>query len=244
MIAPTRGIVLRSVKYGETSLITSIFTELYGVQSYLIQGVRSSNSKTRKAGLLQPSMLLNIEVDNKPNRNLQRLREFHPAYIYSTVHEEIIKNSVALFSTELLLRLLPQEASLPELFLFAFDYYTELDKTEMMNTGNFPLYFIIQCSRFMGYNIQGAYTPDTPFLNLEDGAYTSYPPTGSYSITEEDGKYLSGLLHAKSYGDVYKIEMNANLRYKLLDWYIQFLHRHTQHLGAIKSLPVLKAVLH
>lgn len=244
MITPTRGIVLRSVKYGETSLITTIYTELYGVQSYLIQRVRSSKTRSQKAGLLQPAMLLNIEADCKPNRNLQRIREFHPAYIYSTIHEEVIKNSVALFSVELLLKLLPQEASLPELFLFVFDYYLELDKAAITNAGNFPLYFIIQCSRYLGYDIRGMYSVNTPYLNLDEGAFTSNPPSGLSMLSEEEGKYLSGLLQAKNYEDVYKVEMNAVIRYKLLDWYIQFLHRHTQHLGIIKSLPVLKAILH
>ena len=41
----TKGIVLRSVKYGETSIIVTIFTELFGVQSYLVNGIRTSSKK-------------------------------------------------------------------------------------------------------------------------------------------------------------------------------------------------------
>ena len=36
----TKGIVLRTVKYGETSIIVTIFTELFGIQSYLVNGVQ------------------------------------------------------------------------------------------------------------------------------------------------------------------------------------------------------------
>ena len=44
----TKGIVLRTVKYGDTSLVVTIFTELFGVQTYLVNGVRSSKNKTVK----------------------------------------------------------------------------------------------------------------------------------------------------------------------------------------------------
>ena len=37
MITTTQGIVLRSIKYGETSLVCTVFTRLYGVQTYLVQ---------------------------------------------------------------------------------------------------------------------------------------------------------------------------------------------------------------
>ena len=44
-IHKTRGIVLRSVKYGETSLVVTIFTEIFGLQSYIVNGVRASTKK-------------------------------------------------------------------------------------------------------------------------------------------------------------------------------------------------------
>ena len=55
----TKGIVLRTVKYGETSVIVTIFTELFGVQSYLVNGVRTSTKKgVGKANLFQPAARL------------------------------------------------------------------------------------------------------------------------------------------------------------------------------------------
>ncbi|MFT3936946.1 MAG: recombination protein O N-terminal domain-containing protein [Chitinophagaceae bacterium] len=55
----TKGIVLRTVKYGETSVIASIYTELFGLQSYLVNGVRTSSKKgPGKASLFQPGSIL------------------------------------------------------------------------------------------------------------------------------------------------------------------------------------------
>ncbi|MBL7720826.1 MAG: recombination protein O N-terminal domain-containing protein, partial [Chitinophagaceae bacterium] len=59
----TKGIVLRTVKYGETSVIVTLFTELFGIQSYLVNGVRASSKKgTGKANMFQPAAILDLVV--------------------------------------------------------------------------------------------------------------------------------------------------------------------------------------
>ena len=45
MTEKTRGLVLSFIKYKETSIICKIFTESFGVQSYIINGIRNSKSK-------------------------------------------------------------------------------------------------------------------------------------------------------------------------------------------------------
>lgn len=244
MLQNTRGIVLRAVKYGETSLITSIFTEKHGVQSYMVQGVRSSKSKSNKAALLQPATLLELVVYQKPQANLQRLKEYQYAHIYIHMQEDIVRNSIALFSVELLLRLLPEHAQQPELFEFSFDYFKKLDALDIASVANFPIYFIIQCGHILGYEITGDYSERTPHANLQDGAFTEHlPPMGPH-LQDDEARMLSALLHIKELGELKQIVLNATMRYRLMDWYIAFLHQHTQHLGNIRSLAVLQAVLH
>ena len=71
----TKGIVLRTVKYGETSVIVAVFTEKFGVQSYLVNGVRISTKKgSGKANLFQPSAILEMVVYHNELKQLQRLR--------------------------------------------------------------------------------------------------------------------------------------------------------------------------
>ena len=61
MIHKTRGIVFRFTRYGETSIIVTIFTEAFGLQSYIVNGVRSKSAKN-KIALYQPLTLLNLVV--------------------------------------------------------------------------------------------------------------------------------------------------------------------------------------
>ena len=60
MTHKTKGIVLRTVKYGETSVIVTILTELFGLQSYLINGVRSSSRRVPPVGAAMPEVV-NVE---------------------------------------------------------------------------------------------------------------------------------------------------------------------------------------
>jgi DNA repair protein RecO (recombination protein O) len=244
MLQKTRGIVLRSVKYGETSLITTVFTEVYGVHGFLIQGVRSQKAKENKAGLLQPATILDIVLQYKPQQSLQRMREYQLHYIYTTLQQDVIKNSIALFSVDLLYRLLPEHAPLPELFDFVNDYFAHLDTTTQVQTANYPVFFAIQCGSILGYNIQGSFSSTTPFLSMHDGVFSSAPGADSITLYEEDVMAISNVLMTKDIGLLHQIPMSSSSRFRILNWYIDFLRSHTQHMGNLKSLAVLQAILH
>lgn len=244
MLHNTKGIALRAVKYGDTSLIATIFTEQYGVQSYMVQGVRSNKAKNNKAALLQPATLLDMVVYHKPQTKLHRIKEFQYAYIYTQLQEEIVRNSIALFSAEVLLRMLPEEAIMHELFAFSFQYFQQLDAMAIAHIANFPLYFLIQCSRILGYEISGTYTAETPYLNMQDGAFTATPPRMDTYLHDDDAIALSKLLLVDEVSELQNISLNGETRNRLLDWYIDFMHSHTQHMGNIRSLAVLRTILH
>ena len=54
----TTGIVLRTVKYGETSVISTVYTALFGVQSYIVKGVRNKQNIGGESRLFQPGLFL------------------------------------------------------------------------------------------------------------------------------------------------------------------------------------------
>jgi DNA repair protein RecO (recombination protein O) len=244
MLQKTRGLVLRSVKYGETSLISTIFTESSGVQSFMVQGVRSSKSRTNRAGACQPGTLLDMVIYLQPGKNLQRIKEYQAACFYSSMHEEVIKNSVALFSIEILLRLVPEHAPLPDLFAFVYNYFTTLDQVPVKNAANFPLFFIIHCSREFGVEPHGRYSTQTPYLNLEEGGFTEHVPAVATAVTDEDTRALDQLLRITDMAALQVVSLNADIRLRLIDWYVAYMQKHTQHMGNIRSLSILRTILH
>lgn len=192
---------------------------------------------------MQPSTLLEMETYHRPQKSLQRLREFHYAYIYQSLQQEVAKNSIALFSVEMLLRLLPEEAPMPELFDFAFDYFITLDHLSVTEVANFPIYFVIQCSRLLGYELLGTYSPETPYLNLQEGGFSSLMPQVRPFMSDEDATILASILQIREMTSLKEISISGDVRNRLLDWYLEFLHQHTQHLGQLKSLSVLRTIL-
>src|SRR5580704_9124579 len=173
----TIGIVLKTVKYGETSLIATLYTELFGIQSYLVNGVRTSSRKgPGKAGLFQPAAILDLLVYHNELKNLQRIRELSWAVLYQHIFFDVLKNAVALFMVELLQKCLKQPEPNPELFYFIEDSFLHLDASEGRILANFPLFFILHLAGFFGFRIQDTYSEKNAILDLLEGQFVPEPP--------------------------------------------------------------------
>ena len=73
MLHTTKGIVIHHFKYAEKSVIAKIYSQKHGLQSYIINGVRSKKSKN-KAVYLQPLSLVEINGVHKEKSSLQQLK--------------------------------------------------------------------------------------------------------------------------------------------------------------------------
>src|SRR5262245_48331860 len=168
----TKGIVLRVVKYGETSVIVTMFTELFGIQSYLVNGVRTSSKKgSGKANLFQPGAILELVAYHNPLHQLHRLREFRWGVLYQNISFDVVKNSVALFMVELLTKTLKQPEENPELFYFVEDCFTALDLSSDQVLANFPLFFSLHLASFYGFRFSDRYSEATSYLDLQEGEF-------------------------------------------------------------------------
>jgi DNA repair protein RecO (recombination protein O) len=244
MLQKTKGIVLRAFKYGETSLVVTLFTADQGVQAFMVQGVRKTTKGSNKASYFQPGMLLDLVMYMQPGKNINRLREYQAGYMYTDLHGDVVKNSILLFCTEIMLRLLPEHAPLPELFDFASDFFPMLDSMPVKQTANMPLFFLVQCSRLLGYEPRGRYTTETPHLDLQQGGFSEHTPVLAPFTSDEDARALNAFLETDDYVSLKVTAMSSDMRLRLIDWYISYLQQHTQHLGNVRSLQILRVVLH
>jgi DNA repair protein RecO (recombination protein O) len=244
MVHKTGGIVLRSVKYGETSLIVSLYTELFGIQSYLVNGVRTSSKKgSGKANLFQPAALLDLVVYHNELKNLQRLKEFKWGYLYKNLFFNVTKNLVALFMVELLQKCLRQPEPNPDLFHFIEDAFIYLDGSDEGVVANYPLFFILHLTNFFGFHISDEYNENNTVLDLQQGFFVNEQPVHPYFL---DGQYsfaTSQLLKVRHPHELNQIKLNQETRRILLQGYQNFYAMHIQDFGVMKTLPVLQAVL-
>jgi DNA repair protein RecO (recombination protein O) len=240
----TKGIVLRTVKYGETSVIVTIFTELFGIQSYIVNGVRVSSKKgAGKANLFQPGAILDLVAYHNELHHLQRLREFKWSYLYQHIFFDVVKNSVALFMVELLTKTLKQPESNPELFYFAEDAFTHLDKADLQVVGNFPLYFALHLASFYGFRFSDRYTDQTTFLDLQEGEFVHEHPVHPHFLGPPYSYITSQLLKVMQPHELTQLKLNQDTRRILLQAYKTYYALHFQDFGVMKTLPVLQEVL-
>jgi DNA repair protein RecO (recombination protein O) len=240
----TKGIVLRSVKYGETSIIVTIFTELFGLQSYLINGVRTFTKKgSGRANLFQPAALLDLVVYHNELKQLNRVKEFKWAYLYRHIYSDVPKNAVAMFMVELLIKCLKQPEAHADLYLFCEDALVHLDESNEPVMANFPLFFALHLPFFFGFRISDRYTGQKPILDLQEGTFISEIPHHPHFLEGKQAEVTDEILKVMQPVELAQIKLNHEFRRQLLQMYEVYYALHVQEFGKMKTLPVLREVL-
>jgi len=244
MVHDTKGIILRTVKYGETSLICTVFTELLGLQSYMVKGVRTVKARSRKANALFPGSVLDMVVYEQPNKNLQLIKEYQPSFIYQTVQEDVVKNGVALFALEVTGQLIAAHDPQPELFGFLLGFLLHLDRVSSAQIANYPLFFLIQSAKASGYYISGTCQEKTPYADVHEGRFSEYPSVLPPFIGDGNAALMSALNQAATMEAISEVKMTAEERKNITQYFLAFLQLHVPHFRELKTLSVLTAIFY
>ncbi|MCK9203761.1 MAG: DNA repair protein RecO [Bacteroidales bacterium] len=239
MLHSTQGIVFHSIKYSETSVIVKIYTELFGIQSYLFRGVRSPRSRI-KSGLFQPLTLLDMVVYHKEKQTLHSVKEIRLAYPYHSIPFDIRKSSVTLFLNELLYHSIREEEPNPELFAFIRNSCMELDSTTE-SVAAFHLFFALQLCHHLGIFPQLNYCADTPVFNLREGQFQAYIPDHTHYLDATDSKQLYHLLCLSGQG-LSVVSMKPETRNHILDIILLYYKLHLPGFKGVESHHILHGV--
>jgi DNA repair protein RecO (recombination protein O) len=241
----TRGIVLRTVKYGETSLVVTIYTEVFGIQSYLVNGVRKNTSRgSGKANLFQPAALLDLVVYHQDGKSLHRLKEFAWAHLYQHIFSDVSKNAVALFMVELVAHCLRQPEENAALFQFTEDCLLQLDEATEAVSANFALFYSLHLTHFFGVSPRMELTDAAAcYFDLVESIITDKLPTHEQYIEGRKAAVCADILKARQPVELEEIKLNHTLRRQLLQAIEQYYLLHVQDFRPLKSLSVLAAVL-
>lgn len=229
------------IKYGESSVISTIYTRDFGRQSYLINAARSKKSKN-KAGLLQPLFLVNLVAYQKQSREIQRIKEIKSSQAYQNIAFDISKSTQAIFLAEILYKTINEQESYPEMFDFmqnAFLYFDLMDN----GSSNFHLFFLYRLTEYLGF------LPDTKkigfegWFDMKKGSIVPFQPPHPFYANKEITEYLIQLAGLKI-NELSEFKIPGALREILLTALIDYYQLHFNNLGEIKSLGVLKEVFH
>ena len=221
MLHKTRGIVFRFTKYGETSIIVNIFTELFGLQSYIVNGVRS-HSKSSKIALYQPLTLLDLVVYHKENANVTRIKELRCLHPYHTLTTDVRKSAIGMFLNEVLNKSVKEQAHTNDLCVFLINSFQQLDILEK-GFENFHLVFLIRLTQYLGFR-----------------PYNTREIMGTGILSDHEETALNGLL-TMNYDD--PLTLTLVERRNLLELILRFYANHIE-LGELRSLPVVRELIY
>jgi len=243
MTHKTRGIVLRSIKYGETSLVVTIFTELFGVQTYMVNGVRSAKKSSAKANHFQPAAILDLVVYHSSNKSMQRIKEFSWGVLYQNLLHNVIMNSVASYMVELLQKCLKQPEANSDLFNFCEEVFMKLDESSNIVTANLALFFSVQLPHFFGFRLSDNYSDEQYVLDLSEGVFTDHLPSHPHFIEGEYAAVTSQLLKVMQPAELEDLKLNREFRRILLLKYQEYYALYISDFGQMRTLMVLHEVL-
>jgi DNA repair protein RecO (recombination protein O) len=243
MTHKTKGIVLRTIKYGETSVVVTIFTELFGVQTYMVNGVRTTKKSSAKANHFQPGAILELVVYHNDQKPMQRIKEFKWDFLFQQVLSDVIKNSIALYIVELLQKCLKQPEQNTPLFYFCEDILIQLDTADKGVTANFALYFSLQLTNFFGFRMNDNYDSEQNVLDLAEGNFVTRQPEHPHFIDGEFAKVTSRLLKVMQPYELSQFKLHHDTRRRLLLYYQDYYALHIPDFGLMRTLAVLHEVL-
>lgn len=234
----SRAIVLHTVKYSETSIITKLYTENNGLVTFIVKGVRTVKGKS-KAALFQPLSILDISYAHRQNKNLQFIKEYRLAHTYHSIPFDSAKSAVGMFLLEVINKALKEYEPDTEMFEFIQHALEWLD-TEPLNP-DFHLLFLIHFSRFLGFVPNNNYTADCNCFNLTEGIFTKKYDTQFTVLTETESRYIYELLESNLFQ---KKNVHTHLadRKRTLKNLIQYYSFHLENFQ-LKSPEVLEVVM-
>jgi DNA repair protein RecO (recombination protein O) len=230
MLHKTRGIALSYIRYRESSIIAKIYTEAFGIQTYIVNGVRSSKSKTNRIALFQPLTLLDMVVYHKSKDDtIHRISELKCYAPFFTIPFDVLKSGLALFMTEILGKTLREEENNEPLFQFIEASVLHLDQADH-HFENFHIQFLMQLAHFLGFGVENIADLES---ELKDNHYPNTSDAYEHRAAEE--------MLLSDYGQA--ISLDRTRRVNILEKLIFFYKIHMDNLGDIKSLEVLREVL-
>jgi len=240
MLHKTRAIVFKTTDYGESSVIVQLFTEKFGLQSYIINGVKKPKAKITR-NMLQALHLLDVVVYHKNNNSIQRVSELKNSPVLLSVPYDVLKSCLAIFLNEVLYKAIRQQGADENLFGFVFSAVEWLDH-ETGRLANFHLLFLVQLTRYLGFYPDLTRANDADYFDMKNGVFSRYKPDSLSYLSQPHTRNFYALIQC-SFENAPLLKLNNDDRRFLLSKLLEYYALHIESFGNIRSQSVLEEVL-
>lgn len=234
----TRGIVLRLMPFNDKNRIAKIYTEHFGLRTFIVSA-GSSKSSRQKTALLQALQPIWLETTFTESDKLSRLGEISAAGSINQAMQHHTKRSILLFLNEVLYKCLREEQADTPLFNYLLEGIIYLDKTERQ-CNNFHLVFLVQMCQYLGFMPVSNYSNYHKYFYYREGLFDSFK-SDNIMMDEEQSKLFAQIINL-NFEDMALLQMHTNARNKLLQNILFYYAQHLPSFKEIKSLEILAEI--
>ena len=240
MFIKTNAIVINTLKYGDSSLIVTCYCEELGLKSFFAKGVLKSRKGSLRRSFFQPLNILSVVTNINQNgpQKLLFFKEIKIVYPFQEIHLDINKNNIALFLSEVLKKILPEDGGI-NIKLYQFIKNSILFLERKTFSPVFHLKFLIELTRFLGFypNLENM---DYEFFDLENGRFSKI----KNSINTINGKSLIEFkkIIVADFNQISLISISNNSLARILSNLLDYFRLHLQNFNNLKSHQIVNAL--
>ena len=212
MTTNTGLIVLHTTKFGENSLVVHTLSRDYGRRSFLVRGV----GKKASMSLFLPLNILEAEIVESSKSDLFTARNITAIHPLSGIRNNLFKNSMTLFISEVLYRVVKDGAAEQGLYEWCEKNILLLDNIQT-DFSNFHIRFLLELAVALGFSPEARDL--APFVG------------DHYPVAE---KFMS-----LSFAESMLIPLNGSLRNEIAEEILRYIEFHTESSVNVNSLKVL-----
>ncbi len=206
------AIVLNTTKIRDNSIVLHVLSKNYGRKSFLVR----TGAKAKMAFYL-PLNILELDITENKKSDLWYAKPLSAKFSLMGIRNNIFKNTMSLFMSEVLFRVIKDGANEEGLFDWCERQILTLDAMES-DFSNFHIRFLLELCVALGFR------PESPDMMAFSGE--------NQSVVEK--------LMRSDLAEAMLIPLNGRTRNDIADSIIRYLEFHTESAINIKSLQVLR----
>jgi DNA repair protein RecO (recombination protein O) len=211
MTQNTELIVLHTTKFGENSLVVHTLSRDYGRRSFFVRGAGK-----RQMSLFLPLNILEADIQESSKTTLFTARNISSRHPLSGIRNNLYKNSMTMFMSEVLFRVLKEGGNEQGLYEWCERSILLLDAIET-DFSNFHIRFLLELAVALGFS------PETKDLAPFVGDH--------YPMAERFMK--------ETFAGAMMIPLNGKVRNELAEEILRYIEFHTESAVNVNSLKVL-----
>ncbi|MGH1337135.1 MAG: DNA repair protein RecO [Aureispira sp.] len=240
MLKKVEALIVKAVKYSETSIICDAYTDELGLRTYIINGVRKKNSRI-SPGLLQPMALVDLVIYHHDDKDMNRIKEIKPSYIYQRIPFEVPRGAIGLFMTEVVQKTLKEPEPQPTLFAFLKRCYRQLDQTNA-KIANYPIWFLTHFAFYLGLSPSIEKLTEESVFDYSTGRILAEAPSEHHHYFSTHNTHLFAAFLELGADASAELELTNTDRRNLQSDILHYYQYHLDNFGPLNSIVVLQSV--